>query len=52
MRDPNTDERLTEPERAMYSRIYPLLVEIEKELEAHTSRLLAITMTRCALRKR
>jgi hypothetical protein len=47
--DPNTDPRLTKPERALYGRIYPLIEEIEAELEVSISRLVAVNMVRRAV---
>ena len=47
--DPNTDPRLTPAERALYSKIYPLLEELEAELNVSLSRLVAVNMARRAV---
>ena len=47
--DPNTDPRLTPAERALYSKIYPLLEELEAELNVSLSRLVAVNMVRRAV---
>mgnify|MGYP001570552074 CR=1 FL=1 len=47
--DPNTDTRLTEPERALYTRIYPLIAEIEHELDVSITMLVACNMVRRAI---
>ena len=47
--DPTTDPRLTPAERDMYSRVYPLIQQIEDELEVDMSRLVAVNMVRRAV---
>jgi hypothetical protein len=47
--DPNLDERLTPAEKALYSRIYPLIKEIEDDLGVSISRLVAVNMVRRAV---
>jgi len=47
--DPYKDPRLTPAERALYGRIYPLIKEIEAELDVSISRLVAVNMVRRAV---
>jgi hypothetical protein len=47
--DPATDPRLTEPERALYTRVYPLVAEIEAELDVAMSKLVAFNFLRRAV---
>ena len=47
--DPATDPRLTPVERDLYTRIYPLIHQIEAEHDVYISRLVAVNMVRRAV---
>ena len=47
--DPTTDPRLNPAEQALYSRVYPLLLQIEEELQTDITRLTAVNMVRRAV---